>query len=233
MKMDVTKASIGLVSVAIGFMLSVQLGANSHSSSNIPFKQWSNQEALLESLQKDNDNLLNEAIILRNELALQSSDEQSKELNDKLAKVNIAAGFTSVMGSRIVITLDDNPDPLRIGEDPNDYIIHDKNLLFLINDLRCSGAEAISINDQRIIASSAIRCAGPTILVNTSRVTPPFEIKAIGNPEILESSIRTAGSEIQIMQARGIKTGIKKSSKVVIPALSEILTYHYAQSNTS
>lgn len=232
MKINPAQMSMGAVSLIIGIMLSVQFSANLHSQSNIPFKQWSKQEALIENLQKQNDSLLNEVIILRNKLALESSDEQSKGFTEKLAKVNIAAGFTPVMGPGIIISLDDNPDPLRVGDNADDYIIHDKNLLFIINDLRGSGAEAISINDQRIVSSSEMRCAGPTILVNTTRVSPPFEIKVIGNPEVLETSMRNMGGELQMLEARGIKISIKKSGKVVIPALSGILAYHYARSST-
>lgn len=231
-KMDWTKVSMGIVSTGIGLMLSLQINSIIHSPGHISLKQWSKQEALIQDLQKQNDNLMNEAIMLRNKLALESSDERSQELNEKLANVNIAAGLTSVSGPGIVINLDDNPDPLRIGDNPDDYLIHDHNLLFLINDLRGAGAEAISINEQRILASSEIRCAGPTILVNTTRVGAPFEIKAIGNPEGLERFIRTSGQQLRELEARGIKINIKKSGKVVIPALSGVLTYNYAQAKT-
>jgi len=230
-KINSTQVSIGAVSVAIGIMLSVQFSANLQSSSYIPFKQWSKQAAFMENLQKQNDKLLNETVSLRNQLALESSDEQSKGFNENLAKVNIAAGFTPVIGPGIVISLDDNPDPLQVGDNPEDYIVHDYNLLFVVNQLKSSGAEAISINNERVIASSEVRCAGPTILVNTTRVSPPFEIKVIGNPEVMESSMRATGGELYTLGARGMKIRIQKAGKVEIPAFSGILKYHYAQSN--
>ena len=66
------------------------------------------------------------------------------------------------------------------------YIIHDDDLLRVINELRAAGAEAIAINGERIVAMSEIRCAGPTLSVNNNRSAPPYEIKAIGNPNNLE-----------------------------------------------
>ena len=74
-------------------------------------------------------------------------------------------------------------------DDPNRYIIHYENLLYLVNDLRNAGAEGISINGQRIVVSSEIRCVGNVILVNTTRLAPPFEISAIGDPKALELSL--------------------------------------------
>lgn len=232
MKIDLSKISIGIVSLAIGFMLTVQLSASNRSANNISYEQWSKQQALMDELKSRNHGLSDEAAGLRNKLALESSGKQSREFKEKLKQVNIAAGLTAVTGPGLVIKLDDNPDPLKVGDDADDYIIHQINLLFVVNDLRGAGAEAISINDQRIIAGSEIRCAGPTILINTARVAPPYEIKAIGNSESLEDSIRAPGGELQALEARGIKTSILKSDKMVIPALSEILTYRYAQSTT-
>jgi uncharacterized protein YlxW (UPF0749 family) len=59
--------------------------------------------------------------------------------------------------------------------------------LKIVNEMRVSGAEAISVNDERITAMSEIRCAGTTILVNLNKIAPPFVIKATGNPQLLES----------------------------------------------
>ena len=63
------------------------------------------------------------------------------------------------------------------------YIIHDEDLLRVLNELCAAGAEAISINDQRIVATTEVRCAGPTVSVNNVRSAPPYVIKAIGNPK--------------------------------------------------
>lgn len=230
MKINLPKLAIGIVSLTLGFLISIQISANLHSFKNISVKQWSQQTIYMEELKKQNDKLVKEAFSLRNQLASESPDE-SKALNEKLSRVNITAGFTPMIGPGIVINLDDNPNPLAVDDNPNDYLIHDTDLLFVVNHLKSSGAEAISINEERIIGSSEIRCAGPTILVNTIRITPPFEIKVIGNPQVLEDAMRAEGGELQVLGAKGMKISIQKASKITIPAFAGILEYHYAKPN--
>lgn len=226
-------ASIAFVSVVIGIMLSIQINANLHSSTHSQsFNQWSKKEKLIIDLKEENSVLAKEVLELRTQLAKQSLDSSNSELNKKLNKANIAAGFTSVIGPGVVIYLDDNPNPLMIGDNPEEYLIHDSNILSVINQLKESGAEAISINDQRIIATSEIRCAGPTILVNLNRISPPFEIKAIGNSETLESSMRSKNGELYLLELRGMKVRIQKSNNIEIQAFNGFLKNSYAKSDS-
>jgi len=67
------------------------------------------------------------------------------------------------------------------------------DLLKLVNELNAAGAEAIAINDERIIATTEIRNAGNYIVINTNRYSAPFEIKAIGNPDTLEAALKLLG----------------------------------------
>ena len=118
------------------------------------------------------------------------------------------------------LILDDNKNIL-IGDDPNRYVIHYENLLFIINDLRNAGAEAISINGQRIVVSSEIRCVGNVILINTTRLAPPFEISAIGNPTTLAEAIEYS-STYQQLQLSGFPVSCKAtdihSTNIKVPA---------------
>jgi uncharacterized protein YlxW (UPF0749 family) len=72
-------------------------------------------------------------------------------------------------------------------------IIHDTDIAAVVNELKASGAEAISVNGQRIVAVSPIRCVGPTIMVNFTPQSPPFIIKAIGNPKTLKTGVELPG----------------------------------------
>lgn len=117
-----------------------------------------------------------------------SSENQLTEQQRQLTMLQIRAGLTALEGPGITITLDDNHNSLS-SDDPNRYVIHYENLLYIVNDLRNAGAEAISINGQRIVVSSEIRCVGNVILVNTTRMAPPFEICAIGAPTSLAEAI--------------------------------------------
>ena len=149
-----------------------------------------------------------------------SSETQLTERQLNLTQLQIRAGLTELEGPGVAVTLDDNKNIL-IGDDPNRYVIHYENLLFLINDLRNAGAEAISINGQRIVVSSEIRCVGNVILINTTRLAPPFEILAIGNPSVLAEAIEYS-STYQQLQLSGFPVSCKAtdvhSTDIKIPA---------------
>ena len=91
------------------------------------------------------------------------------------------------------------------SDNTNLYIIHDEDILKVINELRAAGAEAISLNDQRLISTSEIRCAGPTISVNNTRVAAPFVIKAIGNAKSMEDAIKMRGGVAETLSVWGIQ----------------------------
>ena len=112
----------------------------------------------------------------------------------------------------------------------NLYIIHDEDLLRVLNELRAAGAEAISLNDQRIVAMSEVRCAGPTVSVNNVRSAPPYVIKAIGAPKTLTSALRLRGGVVETFEFWGIQVKIKAADKVHIPALKAPRNFEYAQS---
>ena len=210
-------------------MISYQYKASTSEPSTASSYRWSEQTVELENLRKQNDALVNEVVSLRSKLAMTDSNQQTAALKDELAKANLSAGLLPVVGSGIIVTINDSSSALLAGDDPNDYIVHDWNLLFIINELKAAGAEAISVNGERITASSEVRCAGPTILINLTRLTPPFEIKATGNATALESSLRLKGGEIEALILRGIKVNIQKADYIEIPAFRGAVKYEYSK----
>lgn len=222
-------ASIAMVCLVLGLMISYQYKASTSEPSTASSYRWSEQTVELENLRKQNDALVNEVVSLRSKLAMTDSNQQTAALKDELAKANLSAGLLPVVGSGIIVTINDSSSALLAGDDPNDYIVHDWNLLFIINELKAAGAEAISVNGERITASSEVRCAGPTILINLTRLTPPFEIKATGNATALESSLRLKGGEIEALILRGIKVNIQKADYIEIPAFRGAVKYEYSK----
>lgn len=108
-------------------------------------------------------------------------------------------------------------------------MVHDEDLLKIVNELRAGGAEAISINDQRIIAISEIRCVGPTININSTRYAPPYVIKAIGNPETLQAALNLKGGIVDTLKFYGIKIDIQTSNNIVVPKYSDPIRFFYAK----
>lgn len=216
------KMIIALVFVVLGFMISVQYRATALQRS-IRIERVEDLTERLKLMEGENQQLLKEIETLK--------ESGSGELEKAdLERLNIMAGNTDVEGAGIIITLDDSPITKKPGENPNLYIIHDEDLLRTLNELRAAGAEAISLNDQRIVAMSELRCAGPTISVNNVRSAAPYVIKAIGAPKTLTSALRLRGGVVETFEFWGIQVDIQEKEKLVIPALKVPRRFEYAKS---
>lgn len=124
-----------------------------------------------------------------------SNDETDLgNMQKNLTELRNLSGYSALEGIGLTITIDDKPtiNTQAAISDASQDIIHYQDLLYLVNDLKRGGAEAISINEQRIIATSEIRCVGNTILINTTRLAPPYQIKVIGNPVALQNVIQSS-----------------------------------------
>ena len=176
----------------------------------------------LKAMETENKHLLQEINELRKKGADRAKDHGQERLR-------LLAGTTAVEGAGIEVVLDDSAIPKKANENPNLYIIHDEDLLRVLNELRAAGAEAISLNDQRIVAMSEVRCAGPTVSVNNIRSAPPYVIKAIGAPKTLTSALRLRGGVVETFEFWGIQVKIKSQDKVQIPALKAPRNFEYAK----
>jgi uncharacterized protein YlxW (UPF0749 family) len=149
----------------------------------------------------------------------------------QVENLRYAAGLLEVSGKGIIVTLDDSKQPKQNGVNPNLYIIHDEDLLRIINELRAAGAEALSVNGQRLIGTSEMRCVGPNININGKLLSPPFEIRAIGDPHSLASALNLRGGVKESLKYWGIELQINKSDKVVIPAYEGTIRHEYAHAS--
>lgn len=155
-----------------------------------------------------------------------NSELEIKETEIKTG--NKIIGLAEVSGPGIIITLTDSKKDINSVLDPNALIVHDLDVLSVINELKNAGAEAISINDQRMIPTSGIICGGSIIDINKERVGAPFVIKAIGLPEQLYGVLRTGGYLERLKDAT-IGVDVKKSNNITIPKYTGTITYKYAQ----
>ena len=155
--------------------------------------------------------------------------DASKVLSQQLSKAELLAGQTDLEGPGIIVTLTENTN--KNNNDPNieDFMIHDADLLRLINELFDADAEAISINNERLIATSEIRCAGSTVSVNNRRYAAPFVIKAIGDPNNLESALKMPGGIVDLLSMFNVNIDIKKQNKLTVERFSGTIEYKYAQ----
>ncbi|MGH2436258.1 MAG: DUF881 domain-containing protein [bacterium] len=143
---------------------------------------------------------------------------QLEALGQQLGQFRSLAGQVHVSGPGVIVVLDDSPFPLRPGDDPNTVILHYTDLQGVINDLFASGAEAIAVNGERIIASTGINCVGTTILCNIKRVAPPYEIIAIGPADEMMAYVQRADGVVETLRSFGFPVKITKAVRVGVPA---------------
>lgn len=204
--------NITIVCTILGLLLSWQYKTYHTEADNSNSILHENIIEMIQQLEVNIYDIEEEIGTIRNQLSLYENEEDHdagtlKFLQDYLHFQRSSNSLTAAIGPGLIITLDDNVQgAVSASTDfasfrPEDFIIHDKTILYLVNELKAAGAQAISINNQRLVSSSDIRCVGTVILVNTTPMAPPYLIKALGNPdEIMEKLL--LGDEIPYLKAR-------------------------------
>lgn len=158
---------------------------------------------------------------------ISSESQDAGDITDIIASNNEALGLTEVNGQGVSIVCKDG-EVSSSSILTSQYLVHDGDLLNLINALKNAGAEAISVNEQRIVNKTSVYCSGNIIMINNERVGSPFVIKAIGNPEALYGAIVMPGSYYSKMKEDGVQVSITKENSIVIPKYSGNYKYEYA-----
>ncbi len=148
------------------------------------------------------------------------SDEQTEKLLEKeLKDLQMLLGETDVQGPGIILTISNE-------EVENDRITYE-DLLYIVNELKSAGAEAISINENRIINTTDIVEPGSYIRVNSKTILSPYNIKAIGNQTYLESALLGVGGYVDELKKWGFNINIERNDNVQIKAYTNELSYKY------
>ena len=207
--------SIIFICFLLGFMISVQVRtAQENVKTSTQYQRIEKLSDMLLRTEQERDELKAEIVRLKEDGNLR------KEFPERI-------NFLAVKGPGVIVSIEDSKKIISNSDNTNLYIIHDEDILKVINELRAAGAEAISLNDQRLISTSEIRCAGPTISVNNTRVAAPFVIKAIGNAKSMEDAIKMRGGVAETLSVWGIQVDIKKDNNIVIPAYKGATEFKY------
>lgn len=156
-------------------------------------------------------------------------------LADQIQQLGMVSGALAVRGPGLRVSIDDAPGSApTAGDDPRQQDekaqgrVLDRDLQFVVNGLWAAGAEAISINGQRLTALSAIRSAGEAILVDFRPLTPPYVVSAVGAPDAMRSAFASgaAGAYLHSLDDNyGISSSVDSVSSLSLPASSG-LTLH-------
>lgn len=206
--------ALTMVCILLGIMLAWQYKSINYNQSMSSFqnKRLDELKDDLITMQNQKNDLQDRLKELENEnqtyeKAKAGSSEAAKQIQDDLQKARIFAGLVDVKGKGLIVTLDNNAD----------ISVEDIDILNVINELRASGAQAISVNDERIVAMSEIRLAGQYIMINGKQMTAPYVIKAISDPDKLERSLRMIGGVLEPIENLMIKVSTKQSDNILIP----------------
>jgi len=167
--------------------------------------------ALYQSLNTDNSHLL------------VSNIEKEKNL------YGMFSGAMDLKGPGVIITIDDGVRDLFEGEDINNILVHDADILIVINDLKKNGAEAISVNGERLVETSSVICSGYTVQINGVRYARPFTIRAIGDGNRMASSLIRSEGYGAALKNWGVLFKIELSDEVFIPAYAREKIYKYTE----
>jgi len=174
---------------------------------------------------------------LRTEIDVLSSrvgDQTTELLKARAEELSGPAHLQAVPGSGLTVTLDDAPvdRPLPQGFGPNDAVVHQQDVQAVVNSLWASGAEAMMLMDQRVISTSAVRCVGTTLHLQGRVYSPPYVIRAIGDPEALQQGLDDA-AEVALyrsfVQAVGLVYEVKADDDLRMPGYEGSIELQHAR----
>ncbi|WP_245208156.1 DUF881 domain-containing protein [Sediminibacillus dalangtanensis] len=136
---------------------------------------------------------------------------------DRKLELQMITGELPVIGKGVRITLSD-ADYVPSEENANQYIVHERHIHRVVNELLSAGAEAVSINGQRVFRDSFINCVGPVISVDGVTHPAPFSISAIGDQEVLYSSINLTDGLVDELINDNIEVEMEKMENIQMSA---------------
>jgi uncharacterized protein YlxW (UPF0749 family) len=143
--------------------------------------------------------------------------------------------ISDVEGPGLEVELMDAPIPadgVPEGYTADDYVVHEQDVQAVINALWAGGAEAIAVMDQRIIATSAVRCVGSTLLLHGQVHVPPYTVTAVGPADRMRRALDASprvGLYRQYVDLLGLGFEVSESDSVTVPAYEGPLAARYAQ----
>ena len=156
------------------------------------------------------------------------NNSELAEIQENIKTLSTQLGLTDVTGKGVIIKVDDAM--VQSTFDPNSTIVHAEDLISIVNELKNAGAEAISINNERIVPTTFIICGGNVININEEKIGSPFVIKAIGLPETLANLSRPDGTLARLKE-RKIKVELQKNNDITIPKYTGVFNFKYAKSS--
>mgnify|MGYP002598936531 CR=1 FL=1 len=211
MKIKIPYKSVVVSSVFLGVLISLQFKTINLENEGMTTSKKGEQLLIeLKSLKKESNSLKEQINIIKREIDKYKEDEGDDILKSEIKYYEELAGYTNVKGTGIIVKL--------IKNSSEDSIIYNYDLILsIVNKLNSAQASAISINGERLLTLSKIKCSGSTIKVNDTTYGQPFIIKAIGDLNTLKASVISPQSYTNILQeVYGIYIKVEEENDIII-----------------
>lgn len=226
LRVDRRTATWTVLLMALGATVALPAGLRERAQ---PVSREAEREPAMQSLawlEAEQRQLKERIALLRGSIAA-AQRQQARDraaLDDVQAALKdqqVRAGLIGLVGPGVQVTLDDSATAPVSAAAANDYIVHDTDVRDVVSALWSAGAEAISINGERLVANSSIVCVGTVIIINDTRLSPPFSFHAIGPTAALGLAIDTAPHLAPLRRRAkdfGMLLKVAASDQVDIPA---------------
>ncbi|MFD7690802.1 DUF881 domain-containing protein [Streptomyces sp. NPDC059781] len=224
----VTRAQliVALLLFGLGFGLAVQVASNSDSDSALRGARQEDLVRILDELDDRTERLEDEKQGLekqRDELENSSdqAEEARKQTIEKERQLGVLAGTVAAQGPGITMTIEDTKGTVEADM-----------LLDAIQELRAAGAEAIQVNDVRVVAGTYLTDSGNGVGVDGNKITTPYRFKVIGKPQDLEPALNIPGGVVQTLEKEQATVTVERSTKIAVDALRVVKRPDYARSSS-
>ena len=214
------KIMFGLISTVLGILISMSIREKAEIMSPMSIEKIENYNRELNVV--ENQINVDKEIIshIKSSIEEKSSpayqDELKRSLQNELKELKILSGEYDIKGEGIVIMIDDSKN--EDYKNTNLGIIHDIDIMIILNELKAAGVDAISINDVRVMGDSEIKCMGPTVKVDGHSKATPFIIKAVGDMEMIYNIMSDKNSYINLLETTYyMDVKLEKNKNIIIP----------------
>ena len=180
-------------------------------------KKIENLANLLKESNQNNEQLSKEVLRLEKEIFELKHGISPNGTSKHVKEMYALAGLTDITGAGMVITITEQT-PQRNQQKDYANILQSDDLLRFVNVLKSAGANAISVNNQRLVVTSEITNADNCIVINKHKIQPPYEIKVIGDYDTIKPALTIRGGIVEYLNLFSITTDIKKTDNLKILA---------------
>jgi uncharacterized protein YlxW (UPF0749 family) len=220
---------VAIIALIVGFLIATSW-AEARDAERAARPERERLAGLVASRQAQTSDLEERLADLRTRLdATVGESSRLNGLRAEAARLAAAGGRVALRGPGLVVEVRDAPDTQ--GEDTTDDLVQDIDLQLVVNALWSAGAEAIAINGERLVSTTAIRSAGSAILVNFRVLTSPYRVVALGDSAALERRFGTSEIAARFKkwaEIYGLGMTIKRDRRLSVPAYAGAVRSRYA-----